>query len=109
MSTSEQKHQATPTAPRQRSAAGEYGAGGPHEATGIGPRNPKAPEQRLNARHGQPDEYGNVARGRYGVRGSSSSPSRPQTDASEARAAPVATPARAPPALPSNTMISYAS
>jgi len=92
MSTSEQKHQARPTAPQsERTAAGEYGEGGPHEATGVGPRNPKTPEQRLSDWHGPPDEYGNVARGRYGVHGYSGSPSRPQADASEARTARVAT------------------
>jgi len=83
MSTSEQKHQATPTTPRpERAAAGEYGEGAPHEATGVGPRNPNTSDQKLNDRHEQPDEYGNVARGRYGVHGYSSSPSRPQTRAS---------------------------
>jgi hypothetical protein len=62
MSTSERKHhQATPSAPRpERAAAGEYGEGRPHQATGVGPRNPKTPEQKRNDRHGQPDEYGNA-------------------------------------------------
>src|SRR6185437_1317655 len=57
-----------------RFVAGEYGEGAEHEASGVGPRNPKSASQTLNDQPANPDPYGNVAPGRYGVHGYSSSP-----------------------------------
>lgn len=96
MSKSERESGARPAAPApERFVAGEYGEGASHEATGVGPRNPNTPPQRLNDQPGQPDPYGNVAPGRYGADGYSSSPGHPQAYAPEARGPRVAVPERA--------------
>jgi hypothetical protein len=79
-----QKHPTAAVPARERVGAGEYGEGAPHEATGVGPRTPGASEQRLNDQPGHADTYGNVAPGRYGVHGYSSSPGHPNAGASEA-------------------------
>ena len=75
-----------------RFVAGEYGEGAEHEATGVGPRNPKSASQTLNDQPANPDPYGNVAPGRYGVHGYSSSPGHPGAYAPEARGPRVAAP-----------------
>ena len=77
----------------KRFAAGEYGEGAAHETTGVGPRNPETPDQKLNDQPGQPDSYGNVAPGRYGVHGYSGSAGHPLSSAPEARGPRVLIPA----------------
>lgn len=62
---------------RRRHLAGEYGEGREDESTGVGPRRADAPPQVLNDSPGNADTYGNVAPGRYGVHGYSSSPGHP--------------------------------
>ncbi|MGH8207052.1 MAG: BON domain-containing protein [Steroidobacteraceae bacterium] len=54
--------------------AGEYGEGDARQATGVGPRSKGADTKVLNDEHRYPDNYGNVAPGRYGVYGYSGSP-----------------------------------
>lgn len=85
MSTPDQKPPSSPAPARGRSA-GEYGEGGAHEATGVGPRNPDTPQQKLNDQPGPPDTYGNVEPGRYGVHGYSGSRGHVQAHAAEAGA-----------------------
>jgi len=68
---------------RRRHLAGEYGEGGADESTGVGPRRAEAPPQVLDDSPGNPDNYGNVAPGRYGVHGYSSSPGHPSAYVSE--------------------------
>jgi hypothetical protein len=61
--------------------AGEYGEGDAQQATGVGPRSKRAVPQVLNDEHAYPDNYGNVAQGRYGVYGYSGSPGYPASQA----------------------------
>jgi len=82
MSTSDRpREEAPPARAAEHCPAGEYGEGAPHKATGVGPRNPRTSEQRLNDQPGHSDSYGNVAPGRYGVDGYSGSPGQPQAPA----------------------------
>jgi hypothetical protein len=63
----------------RRYTAGEYGEGSGQDATGVGPRNPRSGEQRVDDRPGHADEYGAVAPGRYGAHGYTGQPGHPSS------------------------------